>query len=154
MCTQKPPGRHRLPGAKLWLLFGPTGEREVGIFYEKIQTITWIHCMVSDFNCCIRTYCIQGLVFLPHLHCSLGVYSERQDATSPTGPDAAHLRQGEQRGSWGGALGRHWAGTGQATLPRKGEGQHSDRPSGRRTSSSAEFCTHSPLTLPGFHWFA
>lgn len=107
MCTRRPPVRHGLPGAELWLLFRPRGEREVGIFNEKIQTTTWIHWTMSDFNCCICTYCMQGLAFLPHLHCSLGGYGQPQDATSPTGPDTAHLREGEQRGSQGqGAVGR------------------------------------------------
>jgi len=68
------------------------------------------------------------------LPCSLGGYGQPQDATFPTRPDIAYLREGEQRGSWG----QHWAGTGQAVLPYSGEGEHSDHPSGERTSSSAE----------------
>lgn len=63
---------------------------------------------MSDSNCCTRTHCAQGLVFPPHLHCSPGVCSQHQDATSPTRPDPVHPGQGEQArelGDTGQALG-------------------------------------------------
>lgn len=144
MCTQEPPAAHGLARGELWLLFGPTREREVGIF-RLLHGYTE-QCL-TPAAASVHTAHRDGWFFPASSALLVGTAIARSSCLPPdlTLPTWGKRSSGK---AWEGV---QWAGSGQAVLPHTGDGE------GAQWSPLSALLSFAPtflLTLHGFHWIA